>query len=137
MRYRYDIDDATCPLNTLRGYLDTLGVRLDASIIWNAIPFSFIVDWFCNVSEFLSSRSVDNLLAIVHMDAFAHSVKGSLTVNAEGFSARVTFYERRLVKEPKIEFDPQVEGATKTQLLLMQSLVGSRIQLKRSIRHIK
>lgn len=31
-----------------------LGIKPDASILWNAIPFSFVFDWFVDISGFLS-----------------------------------------------------------------------------------
>lgn len=34
--------------------LDSLGARLSARTVWNAIPFSFIFDWFLNVDSFLN-----------------------------------------------------------------------------------
>jgi hypothetical protein len=34
---------------------DQLGLVNPASFIWEAIPFSFLVDWFANVGEFLSN----------------------------------------------------------------------------------
>jgi len=33
--------------------LDSLGVNFDPQIIWNAIPWSFVIDWFANVGEYL------------------------------------------------------------------------------------
>lgn len=37
-----------------------LGIKPDASIIWNAIPFSFVLDWFFNIQGFLDKyASVD------------------------------------------------------------------------------
>jgi hypothetical protein len=40
----------------VRGLLDTFGVRWDPSIIWNAIPLSFIIDWFYDVSTWLEAK---------------------------------------------------------------------------------
>jgi hypothetical protein len=38
---------------TLRGLLTVAGVELNPGIVWDAIPFSFVVDWFSNVGDFL------------------------------------------------------------------------------------
>jgi hypothetical protein len=38
----------------LRALLDYFGVQWDPAIIWNAIPWSFIVDWFYDVGSLLS-----------------------------------------------------------------------------------
>lgn len=61
----------------IRGFLDALGVRLDPSIIWNAIPFSFVVDWIISVGDWLRQLSPTDLgMEIVVIDA-SHSVKWS------------------------------------------------------------
>ena len=66
--------------NRLKAMLDSLGVRPDASILWNAIPFSFIVDWFFDVGGWLESLSSDNLEIPVHIDDFCHSIKVDYSV---------------------------------------------------------
>jgi hypothetical protein len=38
---------------TLRSLLTITGVELNPAILWDAIPFSFVVDWFGNVGNFL------------------------------------------------------------------------------------
>lgn len=54
--YRYS---AEIPLNTLlpedvSGVLNKLGFGLNAAAVWDMIPYSFIVDWFLNIGDFLS-----------------------------------------------------------------------------------
>lgn len=59
----------------IRGFLDALGVRLDPSIVWNAIPYSFVVDWVVDVGSWLRQFSPNDLgLEVVINDA-SHSVK--------------------------------------------------------------
>jgi hypothetical protein len=36
---------------------DSLGLQLDAGIVWDAIPFSFIADWFINISEWMHANA--------------------------------------------------------------------------------
>jgi hypothetical protein len=48
-----------------------MGFELNPRIIWDAIPFSFVVDWFFNVGGFLARYKVDALeLPIVLVDSF-------------------------------------------------------------------
>lgn len=54
--YRYS---AEIPLDTLlpkdvSEVLDKLGFGLNAAAVWDMIPYSFIVDWFLNIGDFLS-----------------------------------------------------------------------------------
>jgi hypothetical protein len=46
---------------TLRGTLDSLGFELNPGILWDAIPFSFIVDWFFDVGAILNKFRFDTL----------------------------------------------------------------------------
>jgi len=67
----------------LKGFLarlaqlsDSFGVRLDAGIVWDAIPYSFVVDWFINMSEWLHSNwSRDWYRMDVKLCEFCHSAK--------------------------------------------------------------
>lgn len=55
----------------LRGLLDSMGFELNPRIIWDAIPFSFVVDWFFDVGSFLGRFKIDTLnLPIVLVDSF-------------------------------------------------------------------
>jgi hypothetical protein len=53
--------------------LDLLGVRLDPSIVWNAIPFTFVVDWVVDVGSFLGSFARDNYPIETRITDFCHS----------------------------------------------------------------
>lgn len=45
----------------LRGLLDALGFELNPAILWEAIPFSFVVDWFIGVGRYLEGLKLDTL----------------------------------------------------------------------------
>lgn len=48
-------------LGTLQGVLATLGFELNPSIIWNALPFTFVVDWFLGIGTFLNRLRIDTM----------------------------------------------------------------------------
>jgi hypothetical protein len=54
--------------------LDVLGVRLDPGIVWDAVGFTFLVDWVVDVSGFLHSLARDNFPIQVQVRDFCHSV---------------------------------------------------------------
>lgn len=56
MAYTYDLDDIKSLRDKLRALRDILGLRLTPSVIWNAIPGSFVVDWVAKVGDFLKNR---------------------------------------------------------------------------------
>jgi len=77
LRYSYvlpRLDDSTAYVALA---LDRLGVRLDPSIVWNAIPFSFLVDWVVDVGGYLGSLARDNYQIEVKIRDYVHSVKYS------------------------------------------------------------
>jgi len=55
--------------------LDIFGINADPSTIWAAIPFSFVVDWFVDVSSWLSRFKVTNLPIDVVIFDYCYSVK--------------------------------------------------------------
>lgn len=56
-------------------FLDSLGVNLNPAIIWNAIPWSFLVDWLIGVSRWLDDRKVLNLEPTVNITRYLWSHK--------------------------------------------------------------
>jgi hypothetical protein len=62
------------------GLLDALGVNLNPAIIWNAIPWTFVVDWVVDVSRWLGERKVLNLGPAVNISRYMWSWKYSRTV---------------------------------------------------------
>jgi hypothetical protein len=82
MLYTYDADALKGQLGKLRGLITALGVDRVGSILWEAIPFSFVVDWFVNVGDMI--RSVEDQLLgplpiVIH--DFNHSVKYSWRIS--------------------------------------------------------
>lgn len=51
----------------LLGHLDALGCNLNPSIIWNAIPWTFVVDWVFGISKWLNERQVLNMEPAIHV----------------------------------------------------------------------
>lgn len=81
IRYTYKVPGVLGARNTIKGYMDALGVRLDPSIIWNAIPLSFLLDWVVNVGGFLRRFSVDNLGLVTTIEDFCASFKSETVVD--------------------------------------------------------
>jgi hypothetical protein len=57
--------------------LDAIGVNLNPQIIWNAIPWSFVVDWVFGVSQFLGQFSKNNLEPVLNIRQFCWSIRRS------------------------------------------------------------
>jgi hypothetical protein len=75
MRYTYVLPELDTMLDRLWLFMDALGVRWDPNILWNAIPYSFVVDWVVDVQSFLADYRRDNWPIQTQIHDFCHSVK--------------------------------------------------------------
>jgi hypothetical protein len=58
IEYNYNFTQYQREHARMLSYLDGLGVNFNPQIIWNAIPWSFVVDWVINVSQWLKQFKV-------------------------------------------------------------------------------
>lgn len=77
------------------GHLDRLGFEINPALAWNALPFTFVVDWFLNVGSFLEQYKLDTLeLPIQYVDSYvqykeelrieSYITKGEDTLSIQG-----------------------------------------------------
>jgi len=124
------------PHGSFLALLDLLGVNPDPQIVWDAIPFSFVVDWFTDIGENLHAMRkqwVDVDMTVV--DA-AHHVKvvvlrkwfgGNQSAGtAPHFTDLLTYFEReRFIPTPLDSTSlPKQLGVHK--ILLAASLAATR-----------
>jgi hypothetical protein len=65
------IQDLYSLQNSLRTIADALGFELNPSILWDALPFSFVIDWFFDVGSLLERFKIDTMeLPIVYVDSY-------------------------------------------------------------------
>lgn len=136
MRYRYKLpSDALSAAGLVKGLLDSLGVRRNPAILWNAIPYTFILDWVVNVSKLLDSVSLDNLEVQTEIVEFCHSAKRkktvSLTVQTNyqiGGSYNWTS-EREMRVLTKTHYRRAVGFPSRSALLAVSGLSGREISL--------
>jgi len=88
LRYSYDLPKFD---NSLEEQIavksEALGIRLDPSIPWNALRFSFLVDWVVDVSGFLSNLAKDTYHIETKVVDFCHSLSWH-------YEATASVYER-------------------------------------------
>lgn len=81
-KYSYTLPELSAEQQRLRGLLDTIGLHLNAAVVWEAIPYSFVVDWFVDVGGFLEQFSHDWLAAKVTILDFCSTFKWDAEVEA-------------------------------------------------------
>jgi hypothetical protein len=77
--YSYTVPEMRGFLARLAQLSDSFGVGLDPSIIWDAIPFTFVVDWFFNVGEWLHNQRHDWVNAEVTYHQYGNSAKQTIS----------------------------------------------------------
>lgn len=64
---------------TARLFMQKAGLMLDPTIVWNAIPFSFVADWFFPIADSLESYRLNIFNPEVVMQHIGSSVKVETT----------------------------------------------------------
>jgi hypothetical protein len=83
----------------IRGLLDALGFELNPKIIWDALPFTFVIDWFFGVGNWLQGFKIDSLELPVHcLDASVSykevlKVESRMSANPSGYPTDSTSIE--------------------------------------------
>jgi hypothetical protein len=134
VEYTYAINPS--PYNLVKGCLDQLGIRKDAQIIWDALPYSFIVDWFFNVGQLLHRLSSDNLDVSVEILSCCHSLKWSgystsyWRLGTGPFTKICTisslFYERKVCDPTNVPDSPEPGLVSFREVALIGSLLVSQ-----------
>lgn len=75
MKYIYELPEFGARLMGLRVFLDSIGAHINAAVVWEAIPFSFVVDWVFDVQGFLEQFSQDWVKIDVKVIDFCSSIK--------------------------------------------------------------
>lgn len=67
VRYNYNYTAFQLAHAQLLGMLDRLGVNLNPTIIWNAIPWSFVVDWVAGIGRWLDQFKFQNMTPTINI----------------------------------------------------------------------
>ncbi|DAD52714.1 TPA_asm: maturation protein [ssRNA phage SRR7976310_14] len=150
MRYRYSLPpELRTAKGKLKALLDVLGVNSNPAILWNAIPFTFILDWVFNVGKFLDQFKVTNVTFQTEILDFCHSVKEERRVSYEcnwwhkigtteipsGYrpihQATIKTYVRKTELMPGFAVALQTSGLSPREVSLAGALIGARTPRKR------
>jgi hypothetical protein len=150
MRFNYSLPSMGEMEEQIWTTLDSLGVRLDPSILWNAIPYSFIVDWIADVSGFLQTFARDNFPIETRITDFCHSLayhyEAQITANYDHQSSTTVapymaywpsykttaetgaLYSRSVKSYKRVRYSPDIHAiAIKRVKLRQAALSGSLI----------
>lgn len=80
MQYCYNLTAYQAEHARLFAILDAFGIKPDPRIIWNAIPWSFAVDWVFGVNRWLSQFASGNMDPVVNIQNYLWSVTKRRTI---------------------------------------------------------
>lgn len=83
IQYNYNYTEYQVVHAQLLAMLDALGIQLNPAIIWNAIPWSFVIDWVAGVSRYLSTLKVENMRPKINICRCLWSVERKRTITIE------------------------------------------------------
>lgn len=83
IEYNYNYFDYQVEHARILGLLDALGVNLNPAIVWNAIPWSFVVDWFIGVSRWLNDNRLGFMDPAINIHQFCWSIKRERSIHVE------------------------------------------------------
>lgn len=69
-------------------YFSVLGLRDPLNVVWEAIPFSFLVDWVYNVGDLIDHWSAADPIISMEIESFGYSRKLEMSVESTGESYR-------------------------------------------------
>lgn len=120
----------------------SLGIKPDASILWNAIPFSFLIDWFVDVGAFLRKyASLDIITSRVTIHQWLTGLKSrprwkcvpvGATVNVEGASGPILHTLPTLVVQSEL-YSRLVRNPDIDQLVTLNSQTPDGLTIKRGL----
>lgn len=138
--YSYSLPGISPQLAEAYVLLDMLGVNFNPAIIWNAIPWTFVVDWVFGVSKWLDQYKLRNLEPVTTIRRCCWSLKVSRSIDTYirigvgtpvgGSTVPVTqivedIYKRRLF-DPNVAASIQSSGINLREFILSGALAWSR-----------
>lgn len=100
VQYNYNYTAYQVEHARILALLDALGISNDPSIIWNAIPWSFVVDWVFGVGRYLDSMKVGNMDPKINILRCLWSIRRKRRIQITGHTATESVYF------PYAEFPP-------------------------------
>jgi len=134
LEYSYDYDELQKQHAALFALMDNLGVNLDPSVIWNAIPYSFVVDWVVGIGPFLEQFKRRNLEPVTYIRRALWSVLYKREINCE-----ISWYNLKnapvaVIREEafkRLSFKPTYLLPKASGISLMEASLGGALAITR------
>jgi hypothetical protein len=74
IQYNYNYTEFQIAHAQLLGHLDALGINMNPAIIWNALPWTFVIDWVLGIGPYLNTMAEQNLRPEINVRRYLWSV---------------------------------------------------------------
>lgn len=81
IQYNYNYTDYQLAHAQELALLDSFGANYNPQVIWNAIPWSFVIDWVSRVGDFLDQFKVSHMNPRINIQRYLWSVRRSRTIS--------------------------------------------------------
>lgn len=140
IEYSYTLTGAERANAHLRGLLDSLGVNFNPAILWNAIRWSFLVDWVFGVSQWLDQFKERLIEPRTVIHRYCASIHVKRRVNTHLRVASSPYHEgmtvpavsmaeesyRRVAFMPDWQYSLEASGINSREFILSSALAASR-----------
>jgi hypothetical protein len=131
MSFFYKMPSYSDAETRIRGIADYNGLVLSPQVIWNAIPWSFVVDWVIGIGPWLSQFNGRQLQIVTHIIEFGYSVHVNRVVETSlgGIGQVAHIEEESYFRTPStvpLVSSIQLSGLNPNEFSLATALGGSR-----------
>jgi hypothetical protein len=142
VQYNYNYTGYQREHALLLGHLDALGIQANPAILWNAIPWTFVVDWVLGVSPYLDQLKVSNFEPVINI----HRALWSITRRRRISVVKQTRYPGATIlsqsKMPEVTqtayrrslFTPSISSITSSGLTSQEASLGAALVISRKRR---
>jgi len=131
IEYNYNYTQYQVEHARILGLLDAFGINLDPRIIWNAIPWSFVVDWVVGVNRWLSQFRYTNMEPLINIHRYLWSVRRYRRIDVSCKSVQVGPAPDNPKRIPHVQMPQVVESSYRRQVGLpsISSIQSSGLNL--------
>jgi hypothetical protein len=146
LQVKYDLSGLDAQDAFLKTMLTSLGFCNSVKVIWNAIPFSWLLEYFVNIDKVLNAFDNKPFEGEIQVVSSGTTIKSSATIEVGGwvvpnigivltndyvdFTVFNTYFAERYVRSLGIDigaFIFETDGLSKGQLAILAALIHQRI----------
>lgn len=95
--------------------LRAIGLQPNTALLWDILPFSFIIDWFIPVSNVCEGIDLKTTMMSFTFSACCYSIRKECMIDNEWGQLKLTSYRRELIDPPPIFYGEISDTSTKTK----------------------